>query len=740
MIDGETYHEKTTNEVDAAPQQNVERIVEESRTEGQESQIVNPVAAHSTDADPEPSLASGHDDSENNAFASQLANLFDQLTSQNNIDRGMGFPVLKGRLSFSDTDGAWVWEGQWAMSKKTFALGDVSPFRYTRKLSSEGDAFTEATASSRPIVLTHGGGMFSGYFIVNDPNLKVSKTKIKVSERRVEFKFSETATKEGHLQVTGKGKNKFGPFELVGQWNKNTGEIEVMKGYLKKSPNPPKTASVRKKKISATPRVSKAKAKIGRTYTEPAIEATLRGTLTFDHRKSNWVWEGKWSLKTAHASPHALEDVQSFRYESSADSETEFVFATEDIEKFCRSTSTEYSGDFKYLSADKLLTAHDTIRMEFFGRDTTLDVEGGGSNIFGQFSIKGSFDTSTKQLNCTKAYKPMSVAVPKKTPASNRSKSRAHDVQNSVRSSSRSTRKVNKPNKYREPTPLEGNPLLQKCKSILDQMAGSSHSKIFRQPVDLCQFPEYQKFIETPMDLSTIRNKLLSGVYTEPHEFIADMQLIFSNSYTFNQNPADKVHQITKKLENVWTNKLKSLQVAIERKLNPQSKYKTPASKKSSSRKNAKSSKRKNKYVEEESESEEESDSSESSEESSDEDDSDSDSESDSDDSSDEEDKLKKRIKKLQRKAKLMAKKKKLKKMKAKQRKKRMKAKQRKVSSKKRPKPSSSSSKPSKKRSKSSTSTTTASSNSNTKKTRKPKVMIPIHYFDGQKIQKCTFR
>ena len=40
--------------------------------------------------------------------------------------------------------------------------------------------------------------------------------------------------------------------------------------------------------------------------------------------------------------------------------------------------------------------------------------------------------------------------------------------------------------------------------------------------------------IEQPMDLGTIGEQLSVGQYTEPADFIADMTLVFNNSFCYN--------------------------------------------------------------------------------------------------------------------------------------------------------------------------------------------------------------
>ncbi len=45
---------------------------------------------------------------------------------------------------------------------------------------------------------------------------------------------------------------------------------------------------------------------------------------------------------------------------------------------------------------------------------------------------------------------------------------------------------------------------------------------------------DYLDCVEKPMDLSTVKKKLTLGQYTQLQDFIADMALIFNNSFCYN--------------------------------------------------------------------------------------------------------------------------------------------------------------------------------------------------------------
>ncbi|KAJ1640970.1 Bromodomain-containing protein, partial [Pavlovales sp. CCMP2436] len=75
------------------------------------------------------------------------------------------------------------------------------------------------------------------------------------------------------------------------------------------------------------------------------------------------------------------------------------------------------------------------------------------------------------------------------------------------------------------------------CRKALENVVKEKkHSYFFMAPVDpvaMC-IPEYANIITTPMDLGTVRTKLLAGEYDSPFGFNADVCTTFSNAITFN--------------------------------------------------------------------------------------------------------------------------------------------------------------------------------------------------------------
>merc|ERR1712029_810259 len=74
-------------------------------------------------------------------------------------------------------------------------------------------------------------------------------------------------------------------------------------------------------------------------------------------------------------------------------------------------------------------------------------------------------------------------------------------------------------------------------------------SEPFREPVNMEEFPDYNRVINTPMDLSLVRESLTSGEYNSPLELQKDVMLIFSNSFQYNTNKKSEVLGMTKSLK-----------------------------------------------------------------------------------------------------------------------------------------------------------------------------------------------
>lgn len=77
-------------------------------------------------------------------------------------------------------------------------------------------------------------------------------------------------------------------------------------------------------------------------------------------------------------------------------------------------------------------------------------------------------------------------------------------------------------------------PMLMLLRSTLDQLLEKDTAKIFAEPVDIKEVPDYLEFVSHPMDFSTMRFKLESHAYRSVAELEADFNLMVSNCLLYN--------------------------------------------------------------------------------------------------------------------------------------------------------------------------------------------------------------
>ncbi|KAH8811825.1 hypothetical protein F5884DRAFT_291950 [Xylogone sp. PMI_703] len=97
---------------------------------------------------------------------------------------------------------------------------------------------------------------------------------------------------------------------------------------------------------------------------------------------------------------------------------------------------------------------------------------------------------------------------------------------------------------------------LRFCEEVLNEMKKAKYhvfSTPFLEPVDpvALGIPNYFKVIKTPMDISTVSQKLQNGHYAKAKDFESDIKLIFANCYKFNP-PGNPVRGMGKSFEEVF--------------------------------------------------------------------------------------------------------------------------------------------------------------------------------------------
>ncbi|CAB1412406.1 unnamed protein product, partial [Pleuronectes platessa] len=71
-------------------------------------------------------------------------------------------------------------------------------------------------------------------------------------------------------------------------------------------------------------------------------------------------------------------------------------------------------------------------------------------------------------------------------------------------------------------------------RALLDQLQAKDQAKIFIQPVDLSEVPDYLDHIKHPMDFSTMRQRIDAQAYNNFQQFESDFNLIVENCMKYN--------------------------------------------------------------------------------------------------------------------------------------------------------------------------------------------------------------
>ncbi|KAA8540709.1 hypothetical protein F0562_024372 [Nyssa sinensis] len=111
--------------------------------------------------------------------------------------------------------------------------------------------------------------------------------------------------------------------------------------------------------------------------------------------------------------------------------------------------------------------------------------------------------------------------------------------------------------------------LMKQCETLLNRLMSHKFGWVFNTPVDVVKLniPDYFNVIKHPMDLGTVKSKLLSGEYWSPMGFASDVRLTFSNAMTYNPSGNDfhiMAETLSKYFEARWKPIEKKLPVTTE--------------------------------------------------------------------------------------------------------------------------------------------------------------------------------
>eukprot|EP00884_Botryococcus_braunii_P012944 jgi/Botrbrau1/21650/Bobra.43_1s0051.1 len=98
-----------------------------------------------------------------------------------------------------------------------------------------------------------------------------------------------------------------------------------------------------------------------------------------------------------------------------------------------------------------------------------------------------------------------------------------------------------------KPEVMEGHPF-HRCLAIVDHIMKLEEAAEFCAPVDTSEHTDYLSFVDTPMDLGTIRSRCARGpplspdAYKTVQDFMKDMQLVWTNCRKYNEDGSNIIH------------------------------------------------------------------------------------------------------------------------------------------------------------------------------------------------------
>ncbi|CAH8561742.1 unnamed protein product [Schistosoma rodhaini] len=106
--------------------------------------------------------------------------------------------------------------------------------------------------------------------------------------------------------------------------------------------------------------------------------------------------------------------------------------------------------------------------------------------------------------------------------------------------------------------------LLRHFLQLHEEVYNDKYAEPFRAPVDpvMLHIPDYFQVIKEPMDLTTIRNNLEDGKYTDPWQVVDHFRLMFNNAWLYNKKTS-KVYKMCTKLAELFQNRIDQVMQAM---------------------------------------------------------------------------------------------------------------------------------------------------------------------------------
>uniref|UniRef100_A0AA85KJY4 histone acetyltransferase n=1 Tax=Trichobilharzia regenti TaxID=157069 RepID=A0AA85KJY4_TRIRE len=106
--------------------------------------------------------------------------------------------------------------------------------------------------------------------------------------------------------------------------------------------------------------------------------------------------------------------------------------------------------------------------------------------------------------------------------------------------------------------------LLRHFLQLHEEVYNDKYAEPFRAPVDpvMLHIPDYFQVIKEPMDLTTIRNNLEDGKYTDPWQVVDHFRLMFNNAWLYNKKTS-KVYKMCTKLAELFQSRIDQVMQAM---------------------------------------------------------------------------------------------------------------------------------------------------------------------------------